>query len=88
MYYQQMRQHGFFQVAWLGRAEQMTWEPASTLPQALIDEFESGVVSTEAIITDTKFGVVHHTLVVGTSSATDSSPPKRRKTTALPSAPG
>ena len=59
----------------------MTWEPASTLPQALIDEFESGVVSTEAIITDTKFGV-------GTSSATDSSPPKRRKTTALPSDPG
>ena len=66
----------------------MTWQPASTLPQALIDEFESVMVSTGAIITDTKFGVAHHTLVVGRSSATDSSPPKRLKTTALTSDPG
>lgn len=66
----------------------MTWEAASTLPRALIDEFESGMVSAGAIITDTKFGAIHHTLVVGRCSATDSSPPKRLKTTALPSDPG
>ena len=66
--------------------EQATWEAASTLSQALIDDFESGMVSTGAMIT--KFGAVHHTLVVGRSSATDSSPPKRLKTTALHSDPG
>ena len=48
----------------------MTWEAASTLPRALIDEFESGMVSAGEIITDTKFGAIHHTLVVGRSSAT------------------
>jgi len=66
----------------------MTWEPASTLPQALIDEFESGVVGTEEVITDTRFGVVNHTLVVATSSGADASPAKKLKTAVLPSDPG
>ena len=78
----------FFQVAWLGQEEQMTWEPASTLPQVLINEFESGMVSTGQMITDTKFGVVNHTLVVTTSSATGVSPAKKLKTSVLHPDPG
>ena len=62
--------------------------PASTLPQPIIDEFEGGMVGTGEMITDTRFGVVNHTLVVATSSTTDASPPKKLKTAVLPSDPG
>ena len=52
----------------------MAWEHAATLPQALIDEFESGMVGTGEVISDTRFGVVNHTLVAATFSATDAPP--------------
>ena len=51
----------------------------------LIDEFESGVVGAGEMITDTRFGVVNHTLVVATSSAKDAPPAKKLKTTIPPS---
>ena len=32
------------QVLWLGKEDvNVTWEPASSLPQAVVDEFEKGV---------------------------------------------
>lgn len=75
----------FLQVAWLGHKEQMTWEPASTLPQVLIDEFESGTGLDEQIITDIRFGVVNHTVVMATSGAKDAPPQKKAKTKVSPS---
>jgi hypothetical protein len=67
----------------------MTWERASTLPKALIDEFERGNVSREEVITDNCFGVVNHTLVVkSTPTVQDGPPPKKVKAAALPSDPG
>lgn len=75
----------FIQVAWLGQQEQMTWEPASTLPQSLIDEFEGGVIGVGETITNTQFGAINHTLVVATSCDTASSPAKKLKTVPVPS---
>ena len=56
----------------------MTWERASTIPKALIDEFEGGTVTREEVITGNCFGVVNHTLVVK-SSPIDSPPAKKLK---------
>lgn len=67
------------QVAWLGQNEELTCEPASTLPRRLIDEFESGMISNGEIISNSRFGVVHHTLVVATSCAKDVPPAKQQK---------
>ena len=76
------------QVAWLGQEERMTWEPASTLPQVLIEEFESGMVGTGQMITDARFGVFNHTLVVETSKVPDAPLAKKLKTTNPLSNPG
>ena len=65
----------------------MTWERASTLYKALIDEFEGGNVTREEVITGNCFGVVNHTLVVK-STPIDGPPAKKVKTAALPSDPG
>lgn len=64
----------------------MTWEPASTLPQVLIDEFESGTGLDEQMITDIRFGVVNHTLVMAPSGTKDAPPQKKKaKTKVSPS---
>lgn len=43
----------------------MTWEPATSLPQALIDEFEEGECNQHVTVsTDACYGMVSHTLVV------------------------
>lgn len=58
--------HCFFQVAWLANKEQLTWEPASSLPQSLIDEYECGQSNQKiTTTTDKSYGVINHTLVVG-----------------------
>lgn len=57
----------------------MTWEPASTLPQVLIDEFESGTGLDEQMISDIRFGVVNHTLVMAPSGTKDAPPQKKRQ---------
>ena len=62
----------------------MTWEPASSLPKEVIDEFETGIINTGTIVSDKRFGVFQHTLVVTTSSDKDIPPTKRFKV-ALPS---
>ncbi len=79
--------HNPFQVAWIGQKERTTWEPASVLPQALIDEFEGGVVNEQRTVTDSKYGVVNHTIVVTTVDAAHAPPSKKTKTT-IPSNPG
>lgn len=54
----------FFQVAWIGTRERVTWEPESSLPQCLINEFESHEVYKQDILTDASFGVINHTVVI------------------------
>lgn len=67
----------------------MTWERASLLPKALIDEFEGGNVVKEEVITDHCYGVVNHTLVVKSSATESNNPPaKKVKRAPLPSDPG
>lgn len=53
-------------MAWLGCEEKITLEPSSSLTQSLIDddEYEKGVLFTEVIQRDGRFGAVHHTLTV------------------------
>lgn len=55
----------FLQVAWLGHKQRLTWEPASSPSQSLIDEFECGNYTQEVITTtDASYGVINHTLTV------------------------
>ena len=54
-------------MAWLGSENKITWEPSTSLTQALIDDFENGVVCKEAIATDTRFGSTNHILTVTSS---------------------
>ena len=63
-------------MAWLGCEEKITWEPSSSLTQSLINEYEQGVLCTEAIQTDARFGAVHHTLTV--KSKVISEPPSKK----------
>ena len=53
-------------MAWLGCEEKITWEPSSSPSQTLINEFEKGVLCTEAVQVDARFGEMHHTLTVTT----------------------
>jgi hypothetical protein len=66
----------------------VTWEPASSLPQALVDEFESGVTGREDVVTESSYGLVNHTLVVTTLNTGEPSEAKRVKKTVPPSQPG
>ena len=67
-----------FKVAWLGPREELTWELASSIPKLLIEEFEAGISSTqETLSTETKYGVISHTLVTSTDSVQASEPPTK-----------
>lgn len=67
-------------VAWLASNERLTWEPASALPQSLIDEFENGNPHHQVTTTkDASFGVINHTLVVAESDFTSPPPAKSSK---------
>ena len=65
------------QVVWLGKAEtESTWEPESSLPNALVAKYEAGVVSEvqrESFVTG---GQTVHTLTTteSTGSETGSEP--------------
>ena len=59
------------QVLWLGRERcDVTWEPAESVPVAVVQEFERGVV---AAVTDhmslSGIGQTRHTLTVGPSDS-------------------
>ena len=51
-------------MAWLGNKQVLTWEPASNLPQLLVDEYEKGICPDEATLSESKYGVVNHTLIL------------------------
>lgn len=67
-----------YQVAWLGPEEKMTWQPESSLAQALIDEYEKGVVYSETIETESSYGVISHKLTVAELHEAEP-PPKKKK---------
>lgn len=56
------------QVAWLGRQEKITYEPADLIPQYLITEFEAGIKPMDNIMTDSRYGVTSHTLTASVES--------------------
>lgn len=66
------------QVAWLGPEDKMTWEPASSLAQALVDDYERGVTYCETTETETSYGVISHKLTVSECDTVEPQP-KRRK---------
>ena len=37
--------------------EKVTWEPSSSLSEVLINEFETGIVNTEDVVTSNSYGV-------------------------------
>jgi len=69
----------YFKVAWFG-VEEITWEPASTLPQNLVDEFESGCAA-EEVLHDSRYGVRSHTIIVPARQSEETPPAKKLKRT-------
>ena len=55
-------------VAWLGQVEKLTWEPSSSLPEGLINDFHKGLSSNELVSTSINYGAISHTLVMGSES--------------------
>ena len=64
-------------MAWFEESnqERITWESESSLPQSLIDEYESGKVE-EELVTDSRFGIRSQTIVMGKR---DDVPPANKK---------
>ena len=65
-----------FQVVWLESKEKVTWECAFSLPQILIDEFETNVILNVDILTNASFGVINHTLIISKADPAYPPPPK------------
>ena len=65
----------------MANSEKLTWEPASALPQSLIDEFENESSNYKEIttITDTSYGAINHTLVVSEPESMNPPPTKSPK---------
>lgn len=66
-------------VAWFGPEEKISWEPASSLPQSLIDEFEKGTTDGE-ILYDSRYHVQCRTVIVPDKDAKEASPAEKKKT--------
>ena len=62
-------------MAWLGQEGKLTWEPSSSLPKKLIDEFHKGLSFNELVNTSRSFGAINHTLVM----ASEGVQPKAKK---------
>ena len=55
----------FQQVLWLGKPDvEVTWEPESSLPQAIVQEFESNITSEVTEKKTSQYGYDCNTLVV------------------------
>ena len=68
------------QVLWLGKEDvNVTWEPASSLPQAVVDEFEKGVECTAVQQNSDFYGQKTCTLHIETKTL-QSSASKRPRT--------
>ena len=70
----------FLQVAWLGHKHRLTWEPASSISQSLIEEFECGNCTQVITTTDASYGVINHTLNVEKHDVTRPPQAKSMKT--------
>jgi len=68
----------YFKVAWFGVEEKITWEPASTLPQSLVDEFESGCTA-EEVLHGSRYGVKSHTIKLALQGKLKRFPPQRNR---------
>lgn len=76
-------------VAWLTDKQQLTWEPASSLPQSLIDEFECGQYTQQiSTTTDASYGLISHTFGIAKRDVTHSPQAKSLKTTVPAVEPG
>jgi hypothetical protein len=58
--------------------EETTWELESSLPKELVDEFERSLGPKESLISECKFGVLNHILVMNSSTEGDSEPHTKR----------
>ena len=69
------------QVAWLGQDEQLTWEPSSSLPVELINEFHRGIAHDQFTNVKNCFGSINLTLFTDTLCDTPSKPKKLKPST-------
>ena len=65
-------------MLWLGKSEvQVTWEPVSKIPQAIIKEFENGLEVETIENTNSSYGLESSTLI--TSASAIVSPAKKAR---------
>jgi hypothetical protein len=65
-------------VLWLGLPEvNATWEPACSLPQSLVDDYEAGISREAEVHTTTTYGHSYTTVMI--SKKKDDPQPKKRK---------
>ena len=68
-----------FQVLWLGRPQcYATWEPASSLPHRLVDEFTAGLEAELQVDNVPMYGHISSTVTVAQQSS-DSQKSKRQR---------
>ena len=70
------------QVLWVGKPDlEVTWEPASSLPKAVIEEFENKIVSEAIEQTENQYGYNAKTILIESQrdSSQDVQPSKKHK---------
>lgn len=75
-----IRINSLVQVLWLGRPEcNATWEPACSLPQKVVDDYETGVAREIELDTTSLYGHVCNTVTMS-GKTLERSEPKKKKT--------
>ena len=60
-----MQQHTHVQVLWLGHPEcKATWEPATSLPYELVEDYERGIIREATVDATPLYGHVFNTMSV------------------------
>lgn len=67
----------YIQVAWISSQNDLSWEPASSLPHSLVKEFEDGIkLSMETVSSEPQYGVITHTLINSPDPTLEAPPEK------------
>ena len=59
--------------------EKLTWEPSSSLPEGLIDDFHKGLSSNELVNTSVNYRAISHTLVMALMGSESMSTKAKKK---------
>lgn len=67
-------------MVWLGRpVTESTWEPAASLPQNLVDDYEKGIQHDVCQLSSTSGGQTIHAIATSRKGTDDLSPPEPKR---------